>query len=615
MICQQFSHLFVSSVVPENPCTIHFTPLRIRCFSSHRTAQNPKLSLADPTQSPLPLPTSRISRIARSVAQDALFDYLHCTRCFHFTDAEHISKNSPHFLHGLLSKVENDQDVSRALSKFLRYNPINEFEPFLESLGLAPSELISLLPQSLMFLSDDEIMLENFHVLCNYGIPRTKIGKIYKEANEIFRYDSGVLVSKLRAYEELGLTRSTVIKLASCCPSLLVGGVNNEFVAVLEKLKALGFGNDWIGGYISGKTTYNWNRMLDTIGFLGEVGYGETQMGILFKTYPALLFEGSGKRIYILVGMLLKLGLKMNEIYYLFLQNSQILSVKCAKNLWQAVCFLFDIGMETGDIANIIATNVQLLSSRTLQQPKTVMKNLKVEKGSLCQIIKEDPSKFFSLASKSVSKGIEQLSSQNQHNFLKKTTFLRRLGYVENSDEMTKALKLFRGRGDQLQERFDCLVQAGLDCNVVANMIKQAPSVLNQTKDVLEKKIHCLRNCLDYPLESVVAFPSYLCYDMDRINLRFAMYVWLRERGAAKQTLSLSTILACSDARFVKYFVNIDPEEVHFGYSNLLCFLSQVQARGVLFVHVVRLVRGLAKAGNKAKSHFCCKDSPKEAEM
>ncbi|KAJ6417896.1 hypothetical protein OIU84_001306 [Salix udensis] len=118
---------------------------------------------------------------------------------------------------------------------------------------------------------------------------------------------------------------------------------------------------------------------------------------------------------------------------------------------------------------------------------------------------------------------------------------------------------MFRGRGDQLQERFDCLVQAGLDYNVVSSFIKQAPMVLNQTKDVIEKKIARLTN-LGCSIDSLVAFPSYLCYDMERINLRFRMYIWLREKGAAKPKLSLSTILACSDVRFIKYFVDVHPE-------------------------------------------------------
>jgi hypothetical protein len=220
-------------------------------------------------------------------------------------DAEHISKNSPHFLQNLLSKVDTnntDKQVARSLTKFLRFNPINEFEPFFESLGLSPSQLSVLLPRHLMFLSDDHVMLGNFHVLCNYGIPHSKMGKMYKEAKEIFGYDYGILALKLQAYEKLGLSKPTVIKLISCCPSLLIGGVNCEFVKVLERLKELRFENDWIGGYLSGKSTYNWNRMLDTVIFLDKVGYSEEQMRYLFNTDPALLFEGSGKKVNVLFG-------------------------------------------------------------------------------------------------------------------------------------------------------------------------------------------------------------------------------------------------------------------------------------------------------------------------
>jgi hypothetical protein len=215
------------------------------------------------------------------------------------------SKNSPHFLQNLLSKVDTDKQVARSLTKFLRYNPINEFEPFFESLGLSPSELSMLLPRHLMFLSDDHVMLDNFHVLCNYGIPRSKMGKMYKEAKEIFGYDYWTLALKLQAYEKLGLSKPTVIKLISCCPSLLIGRVNCEFVKVLERLKELMFENDWIGGYLSGKSTYNWNRMLDTVIFLDTVGYSEEQMLYLFNTNRALLFEGSGKKVYVLFGRLL----------------------------------------------------------------------------------------------------------------------------------------------------------------------------------------------------------------------------------------------------------------------------------------------------------------------
>ncbi|XP_070051466.1 transcription termination factor MTEF18, mitochondrial isoform X2 [Nicotiana tomentosiformis] len=535
----QLNHLFISPIY-EKGSNSHspqnFSSLNIRCF---RSSHNPKVSVPESTtQTPISLVVNKMSRVTRTDAQAALFDYLHCTRGFNYVDAEHISKNSPHFLQSLLSKVDNDQDITRALTRFFRYHPINEFEPFLESLGLSQSELTSMLPRNLMFLSDDSVLLDNYHVLCDYGIPRVKMGKIYKEASEIFGYDYGVLDMKLRAYEKLGLSRSTVIKLVTCSPTLLLGEMNSELIKVLEKLKILGFENDWIGGYLSNRHSYNWGRMLHTLHFLNEVGYSDEKMASLFKMNPAFLFEGSGKRIYVLVGQLLKLGLKMNDIYSLFCQNPNILSLKCAKNLWQALYFLLEIGLETEIIANIVSIHIQLLGSHSLKGPKTVLRGFKGDKCRLCETIKEDPLNLFRLASKS-KVSLEQMTSQNPGKLFEKTTFLLRLGYLENSDEMAKALKQFRGRGDQLQERFDCLVNAGLDCNVVINMIKQAPTALNQSKNVLEKKIDLLKTYLGYPVESIASFPSYLCYDVDRVHLRFSMYAWLKQKGAAKPTLSV----------------------------------------------------------------------------
>lgn len=560
MIAQLNHLLLFAPVVSEKVVTYNpsFVSFKSRFFCNCGIDFQPKASLVESVQSPNT--SGRVSRIARTEAQDVLFDYLHCTRSLSFTDAEHISKNSPHFLQNLILKLDGEKDVARSLTKYLRYNPINEFEPFFESLGLPPSELPLFLPRHLMFLSDDHLMLENFHVLCNYGIPRSKMGKMYKEAKEIFDYDYGLLASKLRAYENLGLGKGTVIKLVSCCPSLLIGRISMEFFKVLEKLSRLGIGKDWIGGYISCRNTYNWNRMLNTMDFLAKVGYTEIQMHNLFESNPSLLLEDSGKKVYVLFGRLVKLGLKMDEAYSMFIQHPEILSGKFVKNILRAIDFLFDVGLGTEDITSIVSHHILLLGSCTLKGPRTVCKELKVGKESLCRIIRDDPSKLFTLASKSKLKSSEQDSCPDPTKRLEKTTFLLKLGYLENSDEMAKALKRFRGRGDQLQERFDCLVKAGLDCNVVTNIIRQAPMVLNQSKDVIQEKIDCLRNCLGYPLDTIVAFPAYLCYNMERINTRFSMYRWLRDKGSAKPNLSLSSVLVCSDARFVKYFVDVHPE-------------------------------------------------------
>ncbi|CAJ1971103.1 unnamed protein product [Sphenostylis stenocarpa] len=503
----------------------------------------------------------RLSRRVKRNVQDVLLDYLHSWRGYNFMDAEFISKNSPSFVQGLVTKFHgHEDDVATCLRKFLRYNPINEFEPFFESLGISSRELPLFLPRGLIFLSDNHVLLANFHALSNYGVPRNRVGKIYREAKEVFGYSSGLLLSKFRVYENMGLCRSMVIKLVVCCPSLLVGETSIELAMVLDWLKKIGIGHDWIGNYLSCLKTYDTRRMLDAMQFLHKMGYSEEQMHNFFKENPALLLEGLEKKVYVFLGLALKLGLNKNVICSCFVEYPHVLPNKCAKNLLGVIGFLHYVGMNMDDISCILSNHMQLLSSHPLKGPKAVCLQLKIRKTDLCQIIKDDPLKLISLASKLTQNTNLQLLTDDPCKHLGKTAFLQKLGYVENSEEMAKAIRRFRGRGDQLQERFDCLVEAGLDFNIAIKMIKCAPMILNQNKIVIQKKIDFLRNILGYPLDCVVAFPAYLCYDLERIMLRFSMYKWVAERNAAKPMMALSTILASSDEKFIKYFVNVHPE-------------------------------------------------------
>jgi len=538
--------------------TPSFISLKVRCFRA--SEPNPVTDFPPPSSVLLPRSIKRVSRLLRTELQRALMDYLHFTRGYTFSDAEYISKNSPRFVESLVSMIDDKDDVPRSLRKFFRYNPINEFEPFFESLGIGPSELHLFLPHDMIFLADDQVLLHNFHVLCNYGVPRNRMGRFYKEAKEIFGYAGGLLESKLQGYENLGLSRSTVVKLVVCCPLLLVGDVNCELVAVLEWLKRIGIESDSMVNYLSCSRTYSWKRMLDTLQFLHKVGYSEERIHNLFRGNPKLFLEGIGKKVYLFFGRLVKIGVEINVIYSYFVEYPNILSYKCAKNMLKVIGFLCAIGMGKDGIAHIFSKHVHLLSTCSLKGHKTVCQELKVGKADLYQIIKDDPLKLISFSSKQQQKSDGKVDSHDPRNYLEKRTFLLKLGYTENSEEMARALRMFRGRGDQLQERFDCLVEAGLDYNSAIEMIKRAPMILSQNKTVIKRKIDFLKNVLDYPLECLVGFPTYFCHDLDKIVERLSMYAWLKERNAINPMLTLSTIVASNDKRFEKYFVNVHPQ-------------------------------------------------------
>lgn len=527
-----------------------------RLYRTKRAVQTEKSEYSDDQSD-----SGRVAQISpstRKEAQDALVDYFYSTRSIQFLDAENMGRNSPYFLEKLLKRVGNKAGAERSITRFLRYHPINEFEPFFESLGMKPSEYVPLLCRDLMYLSDDHLLLANYSILCSYGFGRNNIGKIYKEATEVFRYDCGILLSKLQAYEQLGLSQPSIINFIVSSPNLLIGDVNVYFLKVLETLKSLGFETSWIEGNLLEKNCYNWRRMLGILCLFSKIGCSNEQLVGLISQHPDILFEGSGNKTYSLIGFLVKFGSSTNQICSMFLQFPQILVGQFVLNMSKCFLFLNEIEMEITEIGKIVSSHPLLLGSCSLKRTNSLLANLNVGKKRLCSYIQENPQEMknwvMGTRVKPFPNSGEELMSQMQRN-----KFLLELGFVQDSKEMKAALKTFRGKGGELQERFDCLVKAGLDQKDVREMIKGSPQILNQKKNVIEMKIDFLLNETGYPLSSLVTFPSYLAYTVERVKLRFSMYNWLVDHGTAEPRLALSTIVACSDKIFIKQFVNHHP--------------------------------------------------------
>ncbi|KAL4186274.1 hypothetical protein AMTRI_Chr09g33040 [Amborella trichopoda] len=548
-------------ICPQNPLyknlalNLQSNPFLHRPRAVHSSAD----SIPEETPSTSAHSGPRISRFARKEAEDALLDYLHFTRCLSFTDAEHISKNSPTSIHYLLSKVVNKQEIGRSIARFLRYHPINEFEPLFESLGLKPCEFASLLPRGLMFLSDDQLLLDNLHVLCKYGVLHSEIGNMYKEEREIFRHEDGVLLSKLKACEELGFSQTTVVKIVASCPSLLVGNVNEEFSRLIVEIEGLGIEKDWIGGCLSPKNKYNWKRMWRLFSLLERMGFKKGELAEVIEKHPNFFFEGSGENMYILIALSMKLGFHIHDIMSLIWNFRRDSSPNLVKNFWHAIHFLYGARLKVGDIVRLVHSHPRVLSSCTLKRPKSVKQQLNVGIKRLGLIILEDPNRLrdWGLGTK-----LHPVSgpSEDELSLLKKMQFLLKLGFVENSKEMVNAVKQFKGKGDELQGRYDCLVGAGFEPNEVSHMTKLAPPVLQQSQEKLLIKIDLLVNRFGYPLKCLLPYPWFLCYDVGRIKLRFSMYDWLKEKGVTSHTLTISSIISCSEKRFIERFVSLHPE-------------------------------------------------------
>ncbi|WZZ91995.1 transcription termination factor MTEF18, mitochondrial-like [Brassica napus] len=532
---------------------------------SHLSVENPFTPLSSATQKPRSFATQRtrngirVTPTIRKMAEEAMLDYFYSTRSLQYMVAESMSKNSPIFIENLLKKVScvSASDINQSITKHLRFHPVNEFEPFLESSGLKPDEYTHLIPSGEIFLN--ELLLENHRVLCYCGVDPKKIGKIFEEARDVFGYETGVLASKIKVYEDFGFSRLFLSKLIACCPRMLVGDTDMELVRVVEKLRAIGIDSDWVMKNLSEEVSYDWSSVHCALTLLRVICNDEDELYALIKNHPRLIFESSGRWTLILSGFETKLGLSARELYSLFQKLPQMQVEKCVSNLRRCFLFLKEIDMEDDEIQKVFRSHSWWISSCTLKKTSSLLVNLKAYKTRVCKVVKENPEemKKWTMGSK-----VHPLPATEVYLDSKamKTQFLLDLGYVEGSEEMERAGKSFRGRGSELKERFEVLVRFGLDEEDVKEMVKASPNILTQASDVLETKVRFLVTELGYPLSTLVAFPSCLKFTLERMKVRFAMFAWLKARGKADPKLAVSTLLACSDKDFARYFVSRHPD-------------------------------------------------------
>ncbi|KAF8055383.1 hypothetical protein N665_1296s0009 [Sinapis alba] len=328
-------------------------------------------------------------------------------------------------------------------------------------------------------------------------------------------------------------------------------------------LRSMGFGLDWVAENLSEEASYDWRCIHRCLTFLRDLCVDESELSELIRNRPRLVFEDSGEWTLMLAGFQTKLGLSRMELAPLFLKllpQSQELG-KCVSNLRHCFLFLRGIKMEAYEIGKVFRYHSYWLGVSRLKHTSTFLNTLKGGKKRLCQVIQDNPEE---MKKWTMGLRVQPLPGTGVVDIVgskaMKTQFLLELGYKENSEEMEKALRCFRGRGSELRERFDFLLSLGLNEREAKDMVKTSPDVLTQASVVLETKVNYLVKELGYPLSTLVAFPSCLKYTLERMKLRFAMFFWLQARGKADGKLAISTILVYSDKSFVTRFVNRHPD-------------------------------------------------------
>jgi hypothetical protein len=155
-----------------------------------------------------------------------------------------------------------------------------------------------------------------------------------------------------------------------------------------------------------------------------------------------------------------------------------------------------------------------------------------------------------------------------------KLNFLLKLGLLNYPEQMIKVDRDICCESNKMQERLSCLLRLRLPFNVVCDMVRSRPRILNQSADLIQKKFDFLCSTTFNPLQALTSFPHYFSYHLEaRIKPRYNMYAWLKTNNLLKKDCVLSSIVLVPERIFVQKYVNCHPEGSKY-FS--LCKLGQV---------------------------------------
>ncbi|XP_028775885.1 transcription termination factor MTEF18, mitochondrial [Neltuma alba] len=443
----------------------------------------------------------RYQKFAVREAQKVLTDYLHETRCLPFVLADQIAKNSLLSLVNLIVKVDfSASTFSRNFEKYLRYNPIDEFEFFFESIGIDYNNGVSeLLPPNKVFFSEDGSLLEAARALSFFGFPWDKLGNLYKECSSVFRRSSKELGSKLYEFKKRGFGNVEVVGICLAFPNILGKEgeeVDGEIDGLFTDLKSVFFDFE-LARYVEGNID-SWHEMpvVSVSKLLKHFGLSPKILEDVSKKYDHVL--GTNKM-------------------------DNLPNVMRALDLhgW------FFNKMKDG--------NHNLLISYLATHPN------------------EEKDKEYQA-------GLTMIcASSSRNHMLSKLNFLHGLGFGENAVTIDIAAYL-HGYSWKLQKRFEFLLHLGFEFSKLCIMVKKAPKILNQKSQVMDEKVKFFCQEMGIPLQCLTPLAALLYYNLEnRIKPRYGFHMWLKEKGLFGEKYTITTVISRSNNQFVDIAYKIHP--------------------------------------------------------
>ncbi|XP_021863977.1 transcription termination factor MTEF18, mitochondrial [Spinacia oleracea] len=503
-------------------------------------------------------------------AQEIITDYLHTTSALPFSYAEFISKNSINSLTELVSKVHfSAVHFRKTFQKFLRYNPVHEFGFFYESIGINYCKINDFLKPNVHFFSDDSTVLDVACALAGFGVPWNKLGDLYVAEVSIFEKEPKFLGSKFNGLLEMGFSNEQAAGICLGFPYLLKGeevGLSGQFDELLDELKRVFVDFD-LGGYFVGNVDV-WYEVCRKFRVFYDLGVANGTVAEWIDNSYAVFTDYSEKALVEKVEFFCKLGVGKTDVGLLLLSNPEILSIDIENRVVSVSGFLNHFGLSKEELKTLRERYSYVFDRNKMCNLPHILRAMdlherffhRMKSGEYQLLANYDLSNSDEGEDEIYLQKLESIKGVRTHGYsLCKLNFLHGIGFGENGFTM-KLLKDMHGSSSDLQERFDLLLNEGIEFSKLCKMIIYTPKILNQDSDNLKQKIDFLRQEIGLSLKFVETFPAYFMYNLEkRIKPRYRFHVWLTKQGWCKKKYTVSGILAISKKGFLEQLACIHP--------------------------------------------------------
>lgn len=490
-------------------------------------------------------------------------------------------KNSQFSVSQIVSKLEfSSTSFPGTIRKFLRYHPINEFEFFFESIGIDYGEVTNngFSKPNVFFISEDPRVFDVACLLCGFGFPWKKLGILYRKHVSIFNMSHVLLHSRLDDLKACGFGTCAVVGICLTFPSLL-SREDNLGGQLVDDLKRV-FIDFNLDGFVDSNVDA-WYEVCRKIRVFYELDIGKWgKAGELMGKCKSIFIDYPEDVLVEKVRFFCRLGILKADVGFLLLERPELLSI--------------DLETPTISVLNILnhfGAPEELLKSAKQKYPYVVGRNKMAHLPHALRAmdlhdwffnkIKHGHHHLLSNYSLSCAdedidekyvKGMDLIRCSRTHaHTLEKLNFLHSIGFAENSYSL-KILANTHGTSIELQQRFDCLLAAGIEFSKLCKILSGSPKILNQDAQVLKQKVNFLCQEIGLSLEYLDDFPAYLCFNLEkRIKPRYKFHSWLEEQGLCTRKYTLGSIIATSEKNFIARLSLIHPTATKLWYEHFAC--------------------------------------------